>query len=78
MNPTYEQVYEGEWVQSKRSGYKVSCCDCGLVHLFNYRLVKSANGGKTIQFQVFRNNRATSQIRRHAGLKITRKRKKQK
>ncbi len=29
----YAQVYSGEWVQPVRKGYKMGCCDCGLVHL---------------------------------------------
>lgn len=56
---TYEQPVEGEWVQPVRRGYRMACCDCGLVHTMDFRVSK----GRT-QFRVFRNNRATGQIRR--------------
>lgn len=65
----YDEPDAGEWVQPKRRGYKLACCDCGLVHKMNFRLVKSANAGRTIQFQVFRDNKATGAIRRHMQLK---------
>ena len=47
--PRYAQVYDGEWVQPRRKGYLMQCCDCGLAHRMNFRL----KGGK-IQFQAFR------------------------
>lgn len=59
----YEEPKEGEWVQPIRQGYKLRCCDCGLVHNVDFRIV----GGKRkyIQFRVFRNERSTGQVRRH-------------
>jgi Zn-finger protein len=51
----FEQVYDGEWVQPKRRGYMMQCCDCGLVHKLNFRLAKSKDGKRNwIQFQAFR------------------------
>ena len=48
-------VQDGEWVQPKRRGYLLQCCDCGLIHRLNFRLVKSKDGGRCwIQFQAFR------------------------
>lgn len=44
---------DGEWVQPIRRGYLMKCCDCGLVHRLNFRLVKTGRGQK-IQFQAFR------------------------
>lgn len=61
----YDEPKAGEWIYPKRRGYKLSCCDCGLVHRLNFRLVKASNGGRLIGFQAFRGNRATGQIRRH-------------
>jgi len=61
----YDQVKSGEWIQPYRKGYKLCCCDCGLVHTVNFRLVKNKRGrGKKIQLQAFRDNRATGQVRR--------------
>lgn len=56
----YVQVYDGEWIEPKpQTGHKITCCDCGLTHTINFRIVK----GK-VQFQAFRDNRATSNKRR--------------
>lgn len=71
--PKYPEAEEGEWITPQRRNWKLACCDCGLVHTLNFRLVKTLNGGNTIQFQVFRDNRATGQIRRHAGISLTQK-----
>jgi len=56
---SYERPDEGEWVQPVFENYKMACCDCGLVHRMNFRV----KGGRP-QFQVFRDNRATGQVRR--------------
>jgi hypothetical protein len=47
---------EGEWVYPKKRGYRLKCCKCGLVHVFNFKLVKRGNG-KAILFQAFRDRR---------------------
>jgi len=59
----YEEPEEGEWIRPIRKGYKMACCDCGLVHRFDFRIIGRVR--KIIQFRVFRDNRATGQIRRH-------------
>ena len=56
----YNKVENGEWVQPIKKGYKMRCCDCGLVHTMNFRTRK----GK-VQFQAFRNERSTAQTRRY-------------
>ncbi len=48
------------WVQPVRRGYKMACCDCGLVHDMDFRIE-----GNRVQFRVARNNRSTGQVRRH-------------
>lgn len=57
----YSPVQDGEWVQPKRKGYRMRCCDCGLVHTMDFRLVKYGNGRK-IQFRATRDQRATAAI----------------
>ena len=59
MMKTYERPNSNEWVQPVRKGYKMACCDCGLVHDIDFRIRK-----KRIQFRVRRNNRSTGQFRR--------------
>lgn len=56
-------VTEGEWIQPIMKGYKMECCDCGLVHTINFRIVVKGRS-KKVQLQAFRNNRATGQTRR--------------
>jgi hypothetical protein len=56
---TYPEPQAGQWVQPVRKGYKFACCDCGLVHKLDFR-VKD----RRVQFRVFRDNRATGQMRR--------------
>lgn len=50
----YPTIKAGQWVQPVRNGYRMKCCDCGLVHVLNFRLVKCGNGKHKIQFQAFR------------------------
>lgn len=45
----YHQVQSGEWVQPRMDNYYFKCCDCGLVHRMNFRVVKG-----TVRFQAFR------------------------
>ena len=53
------KVSDGEWVQPKRRGYQLECCDCGLVHLLNFRIE-----GDRVQFQAFRDEMKTAATRR--------------
>ena len=53
------RVTDGEWIQPVRRGYQLECCDCGLVHIVNFRLHR-----KRIQFQAFRDARKTAATRR--------------
>lgn len=59
-----------------KRGYKLACCDCGLVHDVDFDVVRfeSDTGPEHkviddkrigVMFKVRRNNRATGQIRRH-------------
>lgn len=43
------QIGAGEWVQPEDNGYRMECCECGLIHVLNFRI----HEGK-IQFQAFR------------------------
>ena len=63
----YTKPEEGEWVQPKMRGYKLGCCDCGLVHKMDFRIV-----GKRVQFRAWRDGKATGGKR--AGRKLNAKR----
>lgn len=55
----YPYVEAGEWIQPVRRGYKMACCDCGLVHTLDFRIHRGR-----AQFRAFRDNRASGQLRR--------------
>ncbi len=59
--------FDYEWVDvtMERS---VECCDCGLVHSENYRIVPSDDGDHIIR-QAIRDNRLTASRRRSKKLK---------
>ncbi len=55
MADEFEQISDGEWVQPVRRGYRMKCCDCGLVHRLDFKLVQYANGTRRkIRFRAFR------------------------
>ena len=50
------------WIQPVERGYRMSCCDCSLVHEMDFRV--SDDGGRA-QFRVKRHVRATAAMRAH-------------
>lgn len=59
MGRRYVEPAAGAWVQPIRRGYRLRCCDCGLVHEVDFRVHRGR-----AQFRVYRDNRATGQVRR--------------
>lgn len=74
----YPPVLDGQVVHPRMKGYRMACCDCGLVHVIDFEVVKAgredAQGyftttrpkerGLRVQMIARRDNRATAQIRR--------------
>ena len=60
------QAYEGDWILTRRKGDKIVCCDCGLVHRVKYKVATDGRAIK-ILWQMSRDERATSAIRRCSG-----------
>lgn len=61
----------GEWVQPIKRGYRLACCDCGLVHILNFRVVKYADGKRVkIQFQAFRDDKETKALRKKERIRV--------
>jgi len=54
------------WFYPAMLGYKISCCDCGLVHQINFKI-----DNDRVLMDVKRDNRATGQKRRRKQFKIT-------
>jgi len=59
----YSKIQSNQWVTPKTRWYKIACCDCGLVHLFQFR-VEHKGSKHIIKFKAWRDERATGQIRR--------------
>ncbi len=51
---------DGEWIIPPKKNYKIMCCDCGLVHTIDFKIVN-----RDILFRAFRDNRSTGQARRY-------------
>lgn len=62
-NPEYYHATSGEWLRVPMKNYKEQCCDCGLVHRHNFKIVKDKRGRNTIMVQSFRDGRATGGAR---------------
>lgn len=54
--------FDKEWVDVSMER-SVQCCDCGLVHREDYRIIESETGDHIIR-QAIRDNRATAARRR--------------
>lgn len=58
----YEDAVDGEWFAPHMKKLRIMCCDCGLVHKFQFRRVASG-----IEMRVWRDERATAAARRRKG-----------
>ena len=56
----YDKPKAGEWVLPVADGYQMECCDCGLVHTIDFRVVDGR-----AQMRMRRDGRATQMKRRH-------------
>jgi hypothetical protein len=52
-----EKVEAGEWVQPIVDGYRMQCCDCGLVHRMDFRIYDGR-----AQFRAFREPHAIADL----------------
>lgn len=62
----FKKEKDGEWVQPKMRGYLMKCCDCGLVHKIDFRVLRMTSRkpggykvgrratGHYVQFRAFR------------------------
>ena len=79
MTKRYPQVMDGDEVVPRHKDYRMACCDCGLVHAIDFKVMRvvkrNKDGSFTLreprkgqEFQVLmyptRNNRATAAFRR--------------
>lgn len=50
---------DGEWVRPRPRGYVLGCCDCGLMHVIDFRVTDGH-----VEFRAVRDNRRTANARR--------------
>ena len=78
MGVKYRTTSDGEIVVPVMDGYKMACCDCGLVHNIDFKIMEEkvlADGsvelrptkkkGLAVAYRPERNVRSTAQLRRH-------------
>jgi hypothetical protein len=58
-----------KWISPVMSGYRLGCCDCGLIHEMDFRIVKEDDGSESVEFRARRHERATAAKRRGAKLR---------
>ena len=56
---TYDVISYGEWTRPRMANFREQCCDCGLIHRLDFRIVD----GK-VEFRTRRDDRATAAARR--------------
>lgn len=66
--PRFAKPKGAEWVQPVKRGYLMACCDCGLVHRMNFRIVGTRV--QKVQFQVFRAQAHTKALRKRQGVVV--------
>jgi len=59
----YEKLRDGKWIDTPAQGYRIGCCDCGLVHDVEFRLVVT-DGQFQLQRRLRRNERQSKIARR--------------
>ena len=55
----YRVISYGEWTQPRMRNFREQCCDCGLIHRLDFRIVDGR-----IEFRTRRDDRATAAARR--------------
>jgi hypothetical protein len=55
----FKPLRQRQWERPVHRSYYLACCECGLTHRFNFRVVDGM-----VEFQVFRAPRATAEFRK--------------
>lgn len=65
MKKPYKKLEDGEWYPVPQCGRdRSACCDCGLVHDVETRVLVDPIGNISVEQRHYRNARATAQVRR--------------
>jgi hypothetical protein len=71
---SYDVIGYGEWIRPRMRDFREQCCDCGLIHRLDFRIVDEGKGARApkrrsrprlhIEIRTRRDDRATSAARR--------------
>jgi hypothetical protein len=61
---SYQKPKAMQWISPVMKGYKLACCDCGLVHRIDFKVIRWGRGHKVL-FRADRLPRSTAMVRRH-------------
>lgn len=59
----YYYQKDNEWVLPNQKNHKLGCCDCGLIHAIDFRIV-TVSGKLEVQFRARRNSKLTKARRK--------------
>lgn len=65
----YKKLKDGSWEQPIMRGYKLVCCDCGLVHRMDFRIA-GRRKVKRVQFRAYRAVLETKRFRKQQGITV--------
>ena len=57
--PRFAYLKSGKWERPIHRGYLLACCDCGLTHRYDFRVVDDG-----VEFRVFHARKATAERRK--------------
>jgi hypothetical protein len=64
---SYPKAQNGDWIyprMGKRGGFFAKCCDCALVHRFDFEITQDGRGRNVLRFKAYRDQRKTAAGRR--------------
>jgi hypothetical protein len=67
---TYDVISYGEWTRPRMRNFREQCCDCGLIHRLDFRIVDGRKDARArlrrlqVEFRTRRDDRATAAVRR--------------
>lgn len=69
--PAYPEIQDGTLTEVPKKWF-LACCDCGLVHVFEFSLSRkgSESPQRTLVVKITRDNRKTAAHRRSKGVKV--------
>ena len=65
----FKQMQDDEWHAPRRKNYGLQCCDCGLVHRVDFKLIKYGRG-KRIILRARRDDHSTLWARKARGIRV--------